>query len=53
MDNVILIIIRDNINDTFESLQLKKVTIEMIMKVTKIPNKTKIFFISSIFLIFS
>jgi len=40
--SIILITIRDNIEETFESLLLVKVTITITMKITKIANETKI-----------
>jgi hypothetical protein len=40
--SIILITIRDNIEETFESLLLVKVTNTITMKITKIANETKI-----------
>jgi hypothetical protein len=40
--SIILITIRDNIKETFESLLLVKVTNTITMKITKIANETKI-----------
>jgi hypothetical protein len=40
--SIILITIRDNIEETFESLLLVKVTNTITMKITKIENETKI-----------
>jgi len=40
--SIILITIRDNIEETFESLLLVKVTITITMKITKMANETKI-----------
>jgi hypothetical protein len=40
--SIILITIRDNIEETFESLLLVKVTNTITIKITKIANETKI-----------